>query len=89
MKRSAVLVVLVPDELTTVTCTLPVPAGEMAVMLLAEFTVTPVAGIVPKFTAVTPLRLVPAIVTVVPPAAGPLAGVTAVTTEVEVDAPIV
>ena len=40
-------------------------------MDVGELTVTPVAAAVPNFTAVTPVKLVPVMVTEVPPAAGP------------------
>ena len=66
--------VLLPDDVTTVTCTEPVPAGETAVMLVAEFKVTLVAAVVPKFTETAPVKLVPMTVTEVPPAVEPLAG---------------
>ena len=40
---------------------------------------TPVALVVPKRTAVAPVKLEPVMMTVVPPAAGPLGGLTPVT----------
>ena len=55
---------------TTVTSTTPVPAGLVAVICVAELTTTLVAAVVPKFTAVAPVKSVPVIVTVVPPADG-------------------
>ena len=58
----------------TLTSTVPVPAGEVAVIEVAELTVKPVAAVAPKVTAVAPVKLVPVIVTVVPPAAGPDVG---------------
>ena len=48
-----------------------VPAGAVAVMLVALLTVNAVAAVPPKLTALAPWRLVPVIVTVVPPAVGP------------------
>ena len=51
----------------------------MAVIVVALTTVTPVAGVVPKSTAVAPVKPVPVIVTRVPPAAGPLFGLIPVT----------
>ena len=51
--------------------TTPLPAGLTAVIELALTTVTLVAWAVPKLTDVTPVKPVPMIVTVVPPAAGP------------------
>ncbi len=38
---------------------------------VAELTVKPVAAVAPKSTAVAPVKLVPVMVTLVPPAAGP------------------
>jgi hypothetical protein len=68
-----------PAGVVTTTCTEPVPAGEVAVIDVSLWTVTLVAGVEPKRTAVAPVRLVPVMVTLVPPAAGPEAGVIAVT----------
>ena len=50
---------------------------------VALFTVKLVAGVEPKSTAVAPVKLVPVMVTVVPPAAGPLDGLTADTVGAE------
>jgi hypothetical protein len=55
------------------------PAGAVAVICVALFTVKLVAGTAPKSTAVTPLKSVPVMVTELPPARKPLAGETAVT----------
>ena len=63
----------------TVTSTVPVPAGAVAVSEVAETTVKEVAAAVPNSTAVAPVKLVPVTVTLVPPAVGPLVGLTAVT----------
>lgn len=65
---------LIPAEVVTVTCTEPVPAGAMAVMLVAEFTVTLSAATVPKLTEEALVKLVPMMVTEVPPDVEPLAG---------------
>ena len=62
----------------TVTFTVPVPGGEVAVTLVADMPFTLVADAVPKYTAVGLLRLVPVIVTEVPPEAGPEVGEMAV-----------
>jgi hypothetical protein len=51
----------------------------VAVICVALLGVKDVAGVPPKVTAVTPLRLVPVITTVVPPAVGPALGLTDVT----------
>jgi hypothetical protein len=64
----------VPPGVVTVTSTVPAPAGDVAVIEVAELTVTPVADAPPNFTAVAPLKLVPVIVTKVPPATGPPVG---------------
>ena len=71
-----------PPEVVTDTDFAPaVPAGVFAVSeVRAEFTTTVVAVAVPTFTVVSPgTKPVPVTVIVVPPASGPLAGVTAVT----------
>ena len=72
---------LVPTKsAVTVTSTLPeAPAGTVAVIVVAEINVN-AAETAPKCTAVALLKLVPVMVTSVP--AGPLAGLTAVTTGV-------
>lgn len=70
---------LVPAGVVTVTLTVPLPAGDVAVIEVAEFTTTPVAAAVPNLTAVAPVKLLPEILTLVPPAAGPDAGDRAVT----------
>ena len=64
----------------TVISTIPVePAGEVAVILVAELTVKLEALIIPNLTAVAPVNTVPVTVTVVPPTNGPLVGVMLVT----------
>ena len=55
------------------------PAGLTAVIVVPLITTTSVAGVVPKSTAVAPVNPEPVIVTVVPPAVGPLFGLTPVT----------
>ena len=70
-----VLAVLVP--LGVVTKTLAVPAllaGVVAVMVVELTTVTLVAAVPPKVTAVAPVKLAPVMVMLVPPAGEPLAG---------------
>nr|MCA1071699.1 hypothetical protein [Delftia acidovorans] len=74
MNWSAALVALVLPTVVTRTSTVPVPAGAMAVIWVALLTVKPVAAVAPKVTAVAPDRLVPVIVTMVPPLAGPAVG---------------
>ena len=46
---------------------------------VAPLTVKEPAGVPPKLTAVAPLRFAPVMVTLVPPAAGPVFGLTLVT----------
>jgi hypothetical protein len=69
----------VPPAVVTVMSTVPVPAGEVAVIEVAELAVKLVALVVPNLTAVAPVRLVPVMVTDVPPAKGPDVGEMAVT----------
>ena len=69
----------VPSGVVTVTSTVPVAAGATAVIWLALFTVKLCAGAVPKLTAVVPVKLIPEIVTEVPPWVDPELGLTAVT----------
>ena len=80
MNWSAADVADVPPAVVTVTSTTPLlPAGEVAVMDVAELTVKPVALFTPNLTAVAPVKLVPVMVTDVPPPAGPEVGEIAVT----------
>ena len=52
----------------TITSTVPADsAGEVAVMEVALTTVTPVAATVPNFTVLPAVKLVPVMVTLVPP----------------------
>jgi hypothetical protein len=69
----------VPAGVVTVTFTVPVPAGLSALISVSLTTLNEVAAVVPKSTAVVPVNPVPAIVTRVPPAAGPLVGLRLVT----------
>lgn len=71
-----------PIPLVTVTCTVPaLPPGDGTTIWVAELLVKLLLGteVEPKLTDVAPLKLVPVIVTDVPPAAGPEAGDTEVT----------
>ncbi len=68
-----------PPGVVTVTSTVPLPAGAVAVMLVALTTVMPVAEAAPNLTAVAPVKPVPVMVTEVPPLAGPELGEMAVT----------
>ena len=75
MNWSALTTALVPPlGVTTLMSTVPLPAGDTAVMLVAEFTVKLVAAVLPKLTAVVPVKLAPVMATEVPPVVGPLAG---------------
>ena len=63
--------------MTTSTATAPAAfTGVTAVIDVALFTVKLVALVLPKRTAVAPVKSVPVMVTVVPPAVGPLFGLT-------------
>jgi hypothetical protein len=62
----------------TVTSTIPDPAGAVAVITVGE-KIIKVAVVAPNLTAVAPVKFVPVIVTVVPPAFGPLVGLRLVT----------
>jgi len=62
-KRSAELVRLVPPGVVTVTSTVPLQAGEVAVIEAGELTVQPGgAGVLPKSTAVAPVKPAPVMV---------------------------
>lgn len=78
---SATEVALVPPGVVTVTSTVPIsPAGDTQVRVDALVTWTSVADAMPNETVVAPLtNPEPLIVTVCPPAAGPLLGLTDVT----------
>ncbi len=65
---------LVPEGVVTVTSTVPAPAGEVAVMLVAQLTVKLVAAVGPKLTALAPVKPVPVMVTEVPPVPAPSSG---------------
>jgi hypothetical protein len=72
LKWSAEEIALVPLGVVTLTSTVPLVAGgETAVIELAELTVKPAAALAPNDTAVASVKLVPAIVTLVAPLAGP------------------
>jgi hypothetical protein len=55
---SAGLVALVPPGVTTVTSTVPVPVGTVAVMEVELVTVN-VEAVLPKLTALAPVKFVP------------------------------
>ena len=63
-----------PPAVVTLTSTVAAPAGDVAVIEVALFTVKPVAAVAPNFTLVAPEKLVPAMTTLVPPAVGPDVG---------------
>lgn len=67
-----------PDVVTAMLTAPALPAGAIAVICVALSTVKLVAAVLPKPTAVAPVRLVPVITTLVPPATGPLLGAAAV-----------
>ena len=74
MNWSAASVGEVPPVVVTLTSTVPVPAGDVAVICVAELTVKLVAAVAPKVTAVAPVNPVPVIVTDVPPVVDPDVG---------------
>jgi hypothetical protein len=80
VNTSSGLVAEVPAGVVTVTSAVPVPAGAVAVMEVSEFTVKLLAGALPNFTAVAPVKPLPDTVTTVCPAAGPNVGLMLVTT---------
>ena len=84
MKRSLAEAVLVPLAVVTVISTAPHPAARRPEVELAETTVKLAALAAPNFTAVAPLKLLPVMVTEVPPLEDPEAG----ETEVMVGGPI-
>ncbi len=79
MNLSAEEVAELPPGVVTVTSTVPLPAGEVAVIDVEVFTVKVVAAIVPNLTPDAPVKLVPVTVTDVPPPLGPEAGLIMVT----------
>jgi hypothetical protein len=81
------LVADLPLAEATVTSTVPVPAGEMAVIESSELTVKLVAGVGPKSTAAAPVKLEPPTVTRVPPPSDPPVGSSDVT-EGQPDPPV-
>ena len=78
---SATLITLAPDAVTTTMSTGPAPlAGDVATMDVSDTTVNVVAATDPNLTADAPEKFEPVIVTDVPPAIGPTAGLTPATT---------
>jgi hypothetical protein len=67
---------LVVEATVTVMWTVPVPAGEVALMSPSSVTEKLVAGVVPNMTDVAPVKPEPVIATGVPPAAKPEVGLT-------------
>lgn len=63
-----------PNVVTAISVAPADPAGAIAVICVGLFTTYEVAATAPKRTAVAPLKLVPVIVTLVPPAIVPLLG---------------
>ena len=69
-----------PYVVATVTLTVPADsAGEVAVIESGEFTVVAVAVMLPNITVAGEVKLVPVMVTEVPPAVGPDEGLTLIT----------
>src|SRR5438876_9990354 len=69
-----------PPTVTTTSSVSAACAGVVALIWVALTTLTPVAGLPPTLTVAGPVsKLVPVMVTAVPPAVGPELGLTAVT----------
>ena len=78
--KSAAQAPTLSAELVTVTVTAPaLPAGVVAVIVVLLTTTTLVAAAAPNVTVAPAAKFVPVIVTAVPPATGPLLGLTLVT----------
>ena len=60
--------------MVTVTSTVPQPAGLTAVICMSLINVILLAGVEPNETLVSPVKLIPVIMTLVPPVAGPFIG---------------
>ena len=69
----------VPFGVVTLTVTEPTPAAVTAVICVAELTTKLAALVPPNWTAVAPVKPVPVMTTLVPPAAGPDVGASPVT----------
>jgi hypothetical protein len=69
----------VPAGVTTVTSTVPLPEGLVAIICVSETTVIALALLAPNRTDVAPANPLPITVTVVPPPAPPLVGRIAIT----------
>ena len=80
MNSSAADVGDVPPGPVTVTSTVPADSAGLVAVICVPVLLVIVAAVLPKSTAVAPLKAVPVIVTEVPPANGPTVGLTAVTT---------
>ena len=78
MNWSAALVALVPPAVFTVTSTVALPAGAVA-LILVELLNVKAAETAPKKTPVAPVKFVPVMLTGVPPTVGPAVGLIAVT----------
>jgi hypothetical protein len=77
---NSVLAALVPPGVVTKTLAVPaLPDGVKHVTEVADVTVTPVHAEPPTVMPVAPVRLVPVMVIIVPPAVEPLVGDTEVT----------
>ena len=68
-----------PGVVTTTSLTPAVPAGVTAVIEVESTNTKLVTSVVPMVTLDTPVKFFPVMVTLVPPASGPLAGVMLVT----------
>jgi hypothetical protein len=75
----AEVVLVPPGPVTVIWTVLAATAGDVAVIEASEFTVNDVAAVVPNVTAVAPVKPLPEIVTLAPPALGPAVGLTELT----------
>ena len=64
----------VPESVVTLTSTVSTPGGEVAVIEVSLFTLKSLERMAPKRTSLTLVKLVPVIVTFVPPTTGPFLG---------------
>lgn len=77
---NSVLAALLPARVVTTTLAAPAAPGAVVAVICVELlTVKLVAAVPPMLTAVAPVKLVPVIVTLVPPVVKPLDGLIAVT----------
>ena len=79
LNRSALDTALVPPAMVTLTLTVPLPVGLLAVILVGLTTTMRVAALAPNRTLAPRTKSAPMMVTTVPPRRGPSRGETEVT----------